>query len=212
MKKFLNSMRLSARNFNNVSTVAVCGMLLAMKAVLGMFTIVVTPQLKIGFSFLPIAVGGMLFGPVVGGVLGAAGDILSYLIKPAGPYFPGLTISGFVGGFIYGLILYKKPATLVRSFFAKLAVTLSVSFLLDPFWLSIMYGKSFIAVFMGRVATNSILFPINVAMLYTLLKIVEKGCAFPENHRAAVIVKQTGKVGALGRLKTALRGKENKNN
>ena len=178
MKNLISSIRISAENISRVSVIAVCGMLLAMHAILSSFTIMVTPQMKIGFASLPIAAAGFLFGPVVGGVIGALGDIISYIIRPAGPYFPGLTLSGFVGGFIYGLLLYKKPVKLLRTSLAKITVFICVSLLLDPLWLCIMYGKSFIAIFVGRFMTKTVMMPVDIFLLYVMLKIIEKGSGF----------------------------------
>lgn len=174
MKSYLNSIRLSARNLGNITTVAVCGMLLALSIILGFFTVPVSHLLKIGFSFLPIAAAGILFGPVTGGTVGALGDIVGYMIRPAGAYFPGFTVSGFVSGFLYGLILYRKPVTLRRSVLAKAAVSGAVSFLLNPLWLSILYGKAFWAIFSVRVVGNLAEFPIDAFLLFMMLKLMGK--------------------------------------
>ncbi len=174
MKKFVNSIRLSARGFVSPPVVAACGMLLALKVVLGLFTLNVSNLLKIGFSFLPIAVAGLLFGPVAGGIVGAAGDVVSYFISPTGPYFPGFTLNAFLSGFLYGAILFGRPVRLWRVFSAKASVTLLVSLLLNPLWLSVLYGKGFIAVFSVRIATNLALLPIETALLFVVLKVLEK--------------------------------------
>ena len=172
----LRSIRLSAQEIGSIRTVAVCGMLLALKMVLNMFTINVTSILKVGFAYLPIAAAGMLFGPVAGGIVGAVGDILGYFVQPAGPYFPGFTLDAVLSGFIYGLLLYRRPVRLGRTFAAKALVTLLISFVLNPLWLSLLYGKAFIAVVSARMATNLTLLPIDTAILLALLKIMEKSC------------------------------------
>ena len=174
MKQLLNSVRLSAREIGSVRTVAVCGMLLALKMVLGMFTINVTSLLKIGFAYLPIAAAGMLFGPVVGGIVGAVGDILGYFIQPSGPYFPGFTLNAFLSGFFYGLLLYRRPVKLVRTFTAKALVTFVVSIVLNPLWLSVLYGKAFFVVVSSRIVTNLLMLPVDTAVLFALLKLMEK--------------------------------------
>lgn len=149
-------------------------MLLALKMVLSMFTINVSSLLKISFAYLPIAVAGLLFGPVVGGVVGAVGDVVGYFVQPTGPYFPGFTLNAFLSGFLYGLVLYRKPVGLMRTFTAKVLVTLLVSLLLNPFWLSVLYGKAFLVVVSTRIVTNLAMLPIDTAILFTLLKIMEK--------------------------------------
>ena len=174
MKQTLASIRLSAQEMGSIRTVAVCGMLLALKLVLGLFTINVSSILKVGFAYLPVAAAGMLFGPVVGGVVGAAGDILGYFLQPTGPYFPGFTFDAFLSGFVYGLLLYRRPVKLWRTFTSKVLVTLLVSFLMNPLWLSILYGRAFFAVVSARAAANLAMIPVDTAILFSLLKIMEK--------------------------------------
>lgn len=174
MKQILVSIRLSAQEMGSIRTVAVCGMLLALKLVLGLFTINVSSILKVGFAYLPVAAAGVLFGPVVGGVVGAAGDILGYFLQPTGPYFPGFTFDAFLSGFVYGLLLYRRPVKLWRTFTSKVLVTLLVSFVMNPLWLSILYGRAFFAVVSARAAANLAMIPVDTAILFSLLKIMEK--------------------------------------
>jgi ECF transporter S component (folate family) len=164
----------SARGGGGVRTVAVCGMLLALRLILGVFTVNVGSLLKVGFSYLPVAAAGLLLGPVAGGVVGAAGDVLGYFLQPTGPYFPGFTLNAFLSGCVYGLVLYRRPVGLARTFAAKAAITVLVSIILNPLWLSILYGKAFFTVVSARIVTNLILLPIETAVLYALLKIMER--------------------------------------
>lgn len=55
-----------------------------------------------------------MFGPIPAAIVGALGDILSFIIAPTGAYFPGFTINGFITGFIYGMFLYKNNVTPLR--------------------------------------------------------------------------------------------------
>ncbi len=174
LKKTIRSIRLSVQNFGSVQTVAVCGMLLALRVILGFFTVNVSILLKIGFAFLPVAVAGMLFGPVVGGTIGAAGDIVAYFIQPTGPYFPGFTVSSFVAGFLYGMVLYRRRISFVRSFSAKAIVTAAVSLLLNPLWLSMLYGKAFFTILSFRITANLVSLPVNAVLLFAVLKIIER--------------------------------------
>ncbi|MGX8700133.1 folate family ECF transporter S component [Caproiciproducens sp.] len=166
------SVKSSVQELRSVTTIAMCGLLLALNAVLGIFTVPVSDLFRIRFSFLTVAASGFLYGPVVGGIVGAVGDIVNYVLRPAGPFFPGFTLNAFLSGFIYGLILYKKPVTVGRVLAASTVVTVLVNFLLNSLWLSILYGKAFLAVLTVRAAADLLLFPVNVVMLYTLLKFV----------------------------------------
>ncbi|HCX65729.1 MAG TPA: folate family ECF transporter S component, partial [Eubacteriaceae bacterium] len=82
-------------------------------------------SLRINFTSIPIMLSGVLFGPVAGLITGTVSDLLCFVIKPAGPFFPGFTISsaltGFIPGVIYMLISKNKAKkmnySLVNSIF-----------------------------------------------------------------------------------------------
>ena len=44
--------------------------------------------------------------PISAGVAYAIGDILGMMIFPSGSYFPGFTLTAFLTGVIYGVVLY----------------------------------------------------------------------------------------------------------
>lgn len=159
---------------NNVRAITTCGMLLAVSVVLGFFKVPVTEIIELRFAFLPIACIGMLFGPVVGAETGMLSDILGYIVKPTGPFFPGFTISAIAQGIIYGLFFYKKEITVRRIILAQLTDTIIVSLILNPIWLSILYGNGFIAVFTGRLIKTAVMFPINTVLLAAILKPARK--------------------------------------
>lgn len=174
MHNFLYSFQQSAKDLRRVSTLAVAGVLIAMAVVLALVNIYLTTTLRISFSFLPLAVGGMLFGPVVGGVMGAATDILGYFAHPSGAYFPGFTISTLLTGLLYGCFLYKKTVTWKRVLLVSAVVTVIVNMLLNAFWLSILYHQPFMVLFTAHIIADAILFPINTVAVYALLKVVER--------------------------------------
>ncbi|MGF7058734.1 folate family ECF transporter S component [Brassicibacter mesophilus] len=64
------------------------------------------PALRFGFGEIPLAVTGILFGPLAGGLSGAVADILGVIINPQGAFFPGFTLSSILWGVIPGII-YK---------------------------------------------------------------------------------------------------------
>ena len=83
----------------------------------------------------------MLFGPVVGGIMGGIGDILKFLIKPTGPYFFGYTLNAMLGPVIYGIFLLSSSDSIwEESWQPKVTVALtcksSARYLVadDPVW------------------------------------------------------------------------------
>lgn len=167
-KKMKDSMQDSFKEFKNTRSLTVTAMLMAVSIVLGFFTIQVGDFLKIGFSSLPQQMVGMLFGPAVGGVFGGVADIVKYIIKPTGAFFPGFTISGIVSGLIYGFAFYKKPLKLSRVIVANVIIMIFVNMVMNTYWLTLLYGTGFFAILPGRVVKEIVMCVINTALVYTV--------------------------------------------
>ena len=78
----------------NVKSVAILGILVAAEIIFARFSIH-TWNLKIGFSFVPIVIAAVLYGPIAGGMVAAIGDVISAFLFPVGAYFPGFTLTAF---------------------------------------------------------------------------------------------------------------------
>lgn len=136
------------------------------------FSVIPGNTMKISFSFLPLAFGSMLFGPLIGAIGGALGDIIGTILVPKGPFFPGITLDVFLSGFIYGLFLYKKPKTILRISLAVLCITVFVNIGLNTYWLTILLGKGYMAILPGRIVKNAVMLPVQISMLYMMWKYV----------------------------------------
>lgn len=162
----------SAKEFHNIRSLTGMAMLLAVSIILSFFTIRLTDNLKVGLGFLVTAMLGALYGPVAAGVAAATGDIIKYLLKPIGAYFPGFTITALLGGVIYGMFFYKSRCTIPKAIVAKLSVTLFLNCFLNTLWNSILYGTSFGAILIPRVIKNLTALPIEIILLYITLTTV----------------------------------------
>lgn len=171
---FWRIIKQSYRQLRKLQTLTTTAILTGVNVALHFYTIVISNLLQIGFSFLPIALTGFLYGPVVGGLMAAAGDILKYLVRPTGAFFIGFTLNAFINGSIYGFILYQKPVTIWRTFAAKLSTSFIVNLVLTPTWLSIMYGSAFWVAVSARLLKNALLLPIETIILYVLLRAIQK--------------------------------------
>ena len=178
MKKFTALFRDSMEEFKHVNTVTVMAMFAAISVVLGYFTLVLGDYLKIGFSTIANQFVYDLFGPVAGGLFGGALDILKYIIHPTGAFFPGFTISAMVGGVLYGCFLYKRPISFWRVLAAELTVSIICNMLLGTLWLSMLYGKAFMALLPMRVFKNIMMWPVNSILFYTIGKTLEASGVF----------------------------------
>lgn len=161
----------SYNELKKVRCITLLGMLGAISIVINYFlTYLPTEALKISFNFLPNEFAYYLFGPVVGGVYGAALDILSFIVRPTGPYFYGFTLSSILTGILFGFILYKKPLSLRRIIIAKIIHMITISLLLNTYWLTILYGYHFTTILLGRSIKALIALPIEITLLHLLIK------------------------------------------
>jgi ECF transporter S component (folate family) len=77
------------------------------------------PTLSIELGGIPIVIGGIALGPLYGGIIGFASDIVGYLINNrGGAYYFGFTLNNILTGIIPGLIyivLKKKDCNKIVS-------------------------------------------------------------------------------------------------
>ena len=99
---------MSEKKMSRTHRIVLMAMLAAIQIVLSRFLSINLWNLKIGFSFVPIALAGMLLGPVGAGLTGMVADIIGATLFPSGTFFPGFTLTAFITAFGYGFFLQKK--------------------------------------------------------------------------------------------------------
>lgn len=170
----LNLFKNSALEMKSTKNLTLMGMLLALSVVLSFFSIQVNQYVKVGFTMLPMSVLGMFFGPVPAALAGAARDIIGYLIKPSGVYFPGFTFNALLGGMFYGLFFYKGQAKLWRVLVAKALIMAIINVGFTSVWLYILYQQAVSVYLPMRLVKNLIMYPIECAMVYGCLVLVKR--------------------------------------
>ncbi|WP_455544469.1 folate family ECF transporter S component [Intestinibacter sp.] len=157
---------------NNVKKLVEISLLIALEVILTRFCSINTAILRIGFGFLPIAIIAMMYGPISAGVAYAVGDILGMMIFPSGSYFPGFTLTAFLTGIVYGVVLYdkndlleRKAKSWVRIILAVCIVCLGINLCLDTLWLYILTGKAYMVLLPPRIIKVAIMIPIQTILI-----------------------------------------------
>ena len=150
---------------NKTTRLVVVGLLLAMEIILTRFCSISTPILRMGFGFLPITVIAIMYGPIWAGVTYALGDLIGAWLFPIGPYFPGFTLTAFLSGLIFGVILYKKEITWKRALLASFLVVVFMDLILNTVWLSVLWGDAFIAILPTRIVKCIFAIPIETILI-----------------------------------------------
>lgn len=159
------------RNLGKIQNIAVCGLFIALYVVLSYLNIKITDSIEIRFAFMVLAIAGFYGGPVMGLTVGVASDLLSMLMTAGkgSPFFFGFTFDYALIGFLFGIILYKAKITVPRIIAAEFAHYL-VAVTLHTYWLHVMYGSPLSVIGISRLIKCSIMFPIEVIILYIIMK------------------------------------------
>jgi len=159
---------------SKVNKIVYLGLLICLEVVFTRFLSIQTPIIRVGFGFLPIAAAGILLGPVWAGIAAAIADILGMMIFPKGAYFPGFTVSAFVGGLIYGVAFYKRHVSLFRSTIAVAAIIVIIDLFMNTYWLTIITGKAAKVILYPRLIKSVIMLPIQTLLIFSLWKVINK--------------------------------------
>ena len=145
----------------NTRTLTSLALLTALEIVLSRFLSINAWNIKIGFSFVPIVVAALLFGPLEAGIVAALGDFLGAILFPIGAYFPGFTLTAFLTGCVFGFFLHKKqdwPQILVAVGINQFVLSL----FLNTLWISILYGSPYGPLLATRIVQCLILTAVQV--------------------------------------------------
>lgn len=150
-----------------------CALLIALEVILTKFLAIQTPALRISFSFVPLALAGMMFGPVNGLIVGAVGDLLGVILFPNGGFHPGFTLVAALTGMVYGLFLYQKPGTpswsrkkfLLRVVLVVLLINVVFDMGLNTLWLTQLLNKGFIALLPARAVKQIAMIVVQIIMI-----------------------------------------------
>lgn len=174
MKTMLKNLKSSAMELTSVHALTICGVLLALRVVLGFLEINIGNSYRITFSAIPVGLTGYMFGAVPGAIVGACGDIITLIIKPTGGINFGILLARALYGFILGFVLYKKPANLVRTIITCIIAVIICNICITTASLCIAYGYPFEAILPVRLITNAIILPIDIALIFVFQKLADK--------------------------------------
>ncbi len=169
-----NRFQASARMLKNTNALTAIAVLGALSIILGYFSIQAGNFLKISFAFLPQEAAAFLFGPVAAPIMGVVMDIVNYLIRPTGPFFPGFTLSAAMTGLIVGIGLFRRPLSVKRTAVTLFVNMVIVNILLNTLWLAILYGQAYQVILPLRIVKELIMWPIQTALLFAMLKAVDR--------------------------------------
>ena len=144
--------------------------LIALTIILSQFASIKTDTVRIGFGFVPIALCGMLFGPVWAAVAYGIADMVGALLF-YGYITPGITLSAVLTGVFFGLFLHRDAVKLPHIIGAVLSNQLICSLLVSTAALSLTFGQPFWATFLSRVPQVGLTIAAQFVIIPVLLQI-----------------------------------------
>lgn len=147
----------------------VMALLIALEIILSRFLSLSAWNTKIGFSFVPIVVAAILYGPIQAAVVGALGDFIGAILFPIGAYFPGFTFTAFLTGLVFGFFLHKEQ-TVLRTVCAVLIVQFILGLLLNTCWISVLYSSPYVPLLATRLFQACLLTVVQIVTTLALAR------------------------------------------
>ncbi len=154
--------------FGSLKTLTGAAMMTAMSVVIGIFCKSFlnfgAGLFRVTFENLPILISGILYGPIIGGLVGAATDIISYLLSPQQfAINPIVTVGAASVGLISGLfakyIIKKKGRG--RIIFSCIPAHIVGSMIIKPIGLYAFYGLGVLF----RIPLYLVIAPLEITLL-----------------------------------------------
>lgn len=168
----LNYWKLAAENIKDIKMLAIAAVFIAMRIAVKFLVIPIGGEsLKFSFDCYVNSVGSLIYGPVVGLLVGAVSDTLGFLIRPSGAYFFPYIFVEMSSSFIFGIFLWKRKISAPRVLLSKFTVNLVCNIILTSAIMKLqkfMIGESYNLINLVRIVKNLVTFPVE-AMLITIL-------------------------------------------
>jgi len=146
-------------------------LLIALTVVASRFLSINTPIQRIGLSWLPVLIAGLLYGPLWGFIVGALADFIGATLFPFGAYFPGFTLSAGLSGAIVPWLLGRRWPDSPWKLLGAIAISeIITSVILNTYWLTIITGKAAWAILPLRVSNAAVMIPVMTSIIYSLRK------------------------------------------
>ncbi len=160
------------KNRRAIKTITLAAMLIAISVIIGIFCKSALNfgegLLRITFENLPIIMAGILYGPIIGGAVGLATDIISYFASgQAFPIMPLVTLGAVMVGVVSGVVskyIVKQRGTKQIIISGALAHLVG-SMIIKPIGLYSIYN----ILVLIRIPLYLVIAPIEIALLCALL-------------------------------------------
>ena len=135
------------------------------------FAIIQLPDMRISFSFIPMMICGLLFGPIWGAAAFGIADLVGWPLT-GGAFIPLILFSRVVNGFLFGLILHRENLKIwPHSIICALATQIICGVGLTTLGLSEFRGVPYFPLLVTRLPQIAVLIALQIAFFPVLSKL-----------------------------------------
>ena len=161
---------------SSARAIAFAAMIIALRVAVKMFKIPIGAGLNVTFDCYVNALGSIVYGPVVGLLVGAISDTIGCIIHPTGPYFFPFIFVEMSSSFIFGLFLWRRKISVGRVLCTKFSINLFCNIFLTSVFMKWMYtflgdarAITYNVFNLARIAKNLVMFPIESILIVLVL-------------------------------------------
>ena len=164
---------------NKTKRILLCALFISSTIVLGRILSIRTPIITIGFSFVPIMLSAIMLGPKYSVFIATICDIIGALVFPTGSFFFGFTITAFLTGLTYGLLLYRKEFKVDKWFIIRLVISTIIvtgilNGVLNTIWIIMMTKGASKVIITTRILKQLVMAPVKIVTILSIGKLFEE--------------------------------------
>lgn len=168
----------AANQLANPKMITIAALIVALRVVVKLFKINIASGLGFSLDGYVNSLGSMIYGPIVGLVVGAISDVFGLVLTgQMGQYFAPFTLVEMASSFIFALFFWRRRITVSRALTAKFSVNLVCNILMTSIfmkWLKyIQFGKAaadaYKLINSVRIAKNLIMFPLEAMIIVVVM-------------------------------------------
>jgi ECF transporter S component (folate family) len=193
----------------NIKMLTIAALIVALRVVVKFFKIPLAAGLSISFDAYVNSLGSLIYGPVMGLVVGAVSDILGCLLTGRmAEYFLPFILVEMASSFIFGLFFWKRKINVSRVLASKFTVNLICNIIMTSLfnkWMYYIYygiekAQAYNVINGARIVKNLIMFPLEAVIIVIVLsaalpvvsqiKLVDKNLCYVEKPSTAQLILQ----------------------
>lgn len=163
----------AAAAFRNTHMLVFAALIVALRVAVKFFRIPLAAGLFLSFDCYINALGSLVYGPLLGLIVGAISDTLGCILAPSGPYFFPFVLVEMSSSFLFGLFFWRRQLSLSRILAAKFTVNTVCNIVLTSLFVKwsyrVFYGvekaQGYALINGARIVKSLVLFPVEAVLI-----------------------------------------------